>query len=224
MPELKIGTKIDIVFENEINKTGAHYMRASVYDYEKDLITISQTSPALNSNFLNRRVMVSFLARVERRVLRFGFLARLVDLIKDYEIASGNVVEALVLKQFDEPEQVDFRMHFRVNPPSRSDVNLFFQEERINLVDISIGGAKFTYPKTYIFRPADKIKFKLLIGAVTFNINARVCNVAMPDAYAVNKNIQYVSVKFEHDNRQVEAALGRAIMEIERLLLSEGKI
>ncbi|HOW57323.1 MAG TPA: PilZ domain-containing protein [Smithellaceae bacterium] len=224
MTELKIGTRIDIIFDNEINKSNAHYMKASVYDYADDMITVSQTSPALNRNFLNRRIMVSFLARVERRVLRFGFSARLIDLITNYEIASTNRVEALVLKQLDEPGQVDFRMHFRVSPPASSAVNLFYQEERVNLVDISIGGAKFAYPKTYAIRPADKMKFKLIIGAAIFDVNARVCNVVMPDAYAVNKNIQYVSVKFEHDNRQTEAALGRAIIEIERLLLSEGKI
>jgi hypothetical protein len=224
MPELKIGTRIDLVFENEINKSNAHYMKALVYDYENNKITISQTSPALNRTFLNRRIMVSFLANVERRVLRFGFPARLIDLITDYQIASSNTVEALVLKQLDEPEQVDFRMHFRVKPPAQSNVNLFFQEEKVNLVDISIGGAKFSYPKANLFRPTDKIKFKLIIGPTIFNVNARVCNVSMPDGYSANKNIQYVSVEFEHDNRLMEAALGRAIIDIERLLLSEGKI
>jgi hypothetical protein len=224
MPELKIGTSVNIVFENEIDKSNAHYMKALVYDYEGDKITISQTSPALNRNFLNRRIMVSFLANVERRVLRFGFTARLIDLITNYQIASSKNVEALVLKQFDEPEQVDFRMHFRVKPPSQSAVNLFFQEEKVNLVDISIGGAKFTYPKTDLLRPADKIKFKLIIGPTIFDLNARVCNVSIPDGFSANKKIEYVSVEFEHNNRQMEATLSRAIIDIERQLLSEGKI
>ncbi|PKN76298.1 MAG: hypothetical protein CVU52_05405, partial [Deltaproteobacteria bacterium HGW-Deltaproteobacteria-10] len=124
MPELKVGKNIDIIFENEINKSNAHYLKALVYDYESKNIIISQTSPALTRNFINRKIVVTFLANVEKRVLRFGFSARLIDLLNNYQISSNNVVEALVLKQYDSPEQVDFRMHFRVRPPSQSNISL----------------------------------------------------------------------------------------------------
>ncbi|MGV8057436.1 MAG: PilZ domain-containing protein [Smithellaceae bacterium] len=224
MPELKIGTTIDIVFENEINKSNAHYMRALVYDYEGYNITISQTSPPLSRHFLNRRIMVTFLANAKKRVLRFGFSARLIDLITDYQISSNKNVEALILKQYDTPEQVDFRMHFRVKPPSQSNLSLFLKEEKINLIDISIGGAKFTYPKSSSFRYGDEVKFKLTIDSTVFEVKARVRNVSLPHEFSANKTLQYVGVEFEHDNKQLETALGRAIIGIERQLLSEGKI
>jgi hypothetical protein len=224
MPALKIGTRVDIVFESEINKSNAHYMKALVYDYEKNKIIISQTSPALSRQFLDRRIMVTFLANEEKRVLRYGFPARLIDLLTDYQIASDKKVEALVLKQYDDPELLDFRMNFRVKPPSQSDVNLFFREEKVNLIDISLGGAKFAHSQTYLFRNGDTAKFKLIIGSAVFNLEARVRNISLPQDRNTNKNFQYVSVEFEHDDRQREAALGRAIIGIERQLLSEGKI
>lgn len=224
MPELKIGTRIDIVFENEINKSNAHYMKALVYDYKGDSIIISQTSPALNSHFLNRRVVVSFLVNTEKRILRFGFAARLVDLMADYKISSDKSVEALVLKQYEKPAQMDFRMHFRVKPPSKSSISLFFQEEKVNLIDISIGGVKFTYPKSYLFQQGDMITIRLIIDDKAFDLKANVRNVSMPHEYSANKTIQYVSVEFEHGNRHLETALGRAIIGIERQMLSEGKI
>jgi hypothetical protein len=224
MPALKIGTRVDIVFESEINKSNAHYMKALVYDYEKNKIIISQTSPALSRQFLDRRIMVTFLANEEKRVLRYGFPARLIDLLTDYQIASDKKVEALVLKQYDDPELLDFRMNFRVKPPSQSDVNLFFREEKVNLIDISLGGAKFAHSQTYLFRNGDTAKFKLIIGSTVFNLEARVRNISLPQDRNTNKNFQYVSVEFEHDDRQREAALGRAIIGIERQLLSEGKI
>jgi hypothetical protein len=224
MPELKIGTRIDIVFENEINKTNAHYMKALVYDYENDNIIISQTSPALNSHFLNRRIMVTFLANAEKRVLRFGFPARLIDLITNYQISSDKSVEALVLKQFEKPEQVDFRMHFRVKPPSQSSVNLFFLEQKVNLIDISIGGAKFTYPKSHVFLQGDEVKFKLIIDSTVFDLKAKVRSVVLPHEFSANKTLQYVGVEFKHENKQFASVLSRAIIGIERQMLSEGKI
>jgi len=223
-PDLKVGTRVTIVFENEMNKSNTHYMKALVYDYENDDIIISQTTPALNRRYLDRRIRVTFLAKVEKRFVRFGFRAQLIDLITNYEISSNKHVEALILKQFEAPEQMDFRMHFRVKPPSQSRINLFFQEEKINLIDISLGGAQFTCPKSYSFLRGDKINIKLTIDDKEFDLKARVRNIFMPYEYSVHKSIQYVRVEFEYNNMQLETAMGRAIIEIERKLLSEGKI
>jgi len=223
-PGLKAGISLDIVFENEIMKSNAHYLKAVVYDYADDLITISQTSPALNRNFLDRRILVTFLVNTEGRILRFGFPARLIDLIANYQIASGKDVEALQVKKYAVPMPVDFRMYFRVRLPSQSDLSLFLKEEKVNLMDISIGGARFTYPKKYIFRPADLVNVTLIIGSTIFNVNAKVRNVYTPVEAAANKNLQYVSVEFSHDNKKLDALLSKAILDIERGLLSKGKI
>ena len=221
-PQLKAGNSVDIIFENEIAKSNAHYLKAVVYDYENDLITISQTSPALNRNFLDRRILVTFLVNIERRLLRFGFPARLIDLIATYQIASGNSVEALQIKKYADPAPVDFRMYFRVRMPSQSDLSLFYKEEKVNLMDISIGGAKFIYSKKYTFRPADMIKCTLIIGATIFNVDAKVRSVRAPSEEGANKNLQHVAVEFNHDNKQMEALLSKAILDIERDLLSKG--
>lgn len=221
-PKLKAGGRVDIVFENEIMKSNAHYLKAVVYDYEKDLITISQTSPALNRTFLDRRILVTFLVSIDRHVLRFGFPARLIDCITDYQISSGNNVEALIIKKFAEPEPVDFRLYFRVRVPSESDLSFFFKEEKVNLLDISIGGAKFSYPKKYIFRSGDLMICRLIIGTAIFNVNAKVRSVRASSAEAAIRNLQYVSVEFNHDNKQMDAQLGKAIVDIERNLLSKG--
>lgn len=223
-PDLKVGARVTIVFENEIDKRNTHYMKALVYDYENDNIIISQTTPALNRHFLNRRVRVTFLVQVEKRFVRFGFRAQLVDLITDYEISSNRYVDALILKQYETPEQMDFRMHFRIKPPLQSRINLFFQEEKINLIDISLGGAQFTCPQSYSFLRGDKINIKLTIDDKEFDLVARVRNIFIPYEYLVHQSIQYVRVGFEYNNMQLETSLGRAIMEMERKLLSEGKI
>jgi c-di-GMP-binding flagellar brake protein YcgR len=168
--------------------------------------------------------MITFLVTIERRVLRFGFSGGLIDIIKDYQIASDKKVEALIVEQYKYPEPVDFRMYFRVKPSSQSDVNLFLKEEKVNLIDISLGGAKFTYPKTYLFHPEDTVRFKLVIGRDIFNLDAKVHEVWSRSENVISRNLQYVSVEFHHLDRQLEASLGRVIIDTERQLLSEGKI
>ena len=224
IPQLRAGERLDIVLENEIHQSNAHYLKAALYDVEKDMLTISQTSPALGRHFLNRRLRVTYLVRVENRVLRFGFAGRLVDLISDYAIASGKTVEALRIKKEGQAEPADFRMYFRVKPPSASDVCLFWEEEKVNLLDISIGGAKFSYPKSYRFQTGETVSFRLLIDKAVFDVEARVRTVREPQADAANKHIQFVSVEFHHGDPKMEATLGKAIMDIERTLLSHGKM
>jgi len=224
-PEIRAGMPLDIVFENELNQSYAHYMKAVVYDLDQNFMIISQTSPALNAKFLNRRMVVTFLIQIDARVIRFGFPAKLVEVIPDYEISSGTIVEALKIQKNSFPEPTDFRMFFRVKPPSDADVVLFIESQRVNLLDISIGGAKFTCPRReFLLRPGDPLKFKLIIGNEAFDVDALIRNVNYPDAGAANRNIQYVSVAFRHDDKNREAALGKAIMDIERSLLSLGKI
>lgn len=223
-PELKAGMPLDIVFENEINQPNAHYLKAVVYDYDNDLITISQTSPALNRRFLDRKVLVTFLVRIENRILRFGFAGLLTDLISDYAMSSEKTTEALLIKKLHRPEPTDFRMYFRVSPPSGTDLSLFLEEKKVSLMDISLGGAKFMYPKSHIFQPGETIKFKLLIADSVFNVDASVRNVREPALNTADRNVQQVSVEFHHDDKNMETSLGKAIMGIERSLLTKGTV
>lgn len=223
-PELKVGTRVDIILENEIMKSKAHFMKALVYDIEENKIIVSQTSPALGRHFLDRPVMVSFLSEIDGRRLRFGFSSKLLDLISDYKLASEQNVEALVLQQYKKAKLIDFRMSFRVTPRLQGNISLIYKEEKVNLIDISLGGARFTCPLEYSLHNGDEVKFKLLIGAREFSLDARVREAWLPYNMSANRKLQYVSVEFEYDDKQLESALGKAIMEIERRLLSEGKI
>jgi len=124
-------------------------------------------------------------------------------------MSSTKEVEAFVLKQLEKPSQVDFRTHFRIKPLLQSGINLFFKEEKLNLIDISLLGAKFTYQKSHLFHYGDTIKFKLIIDSTEFEINANVCHLSPPHGFSANKALQYVGTKFEHSNRQLDSALSR---------------
>ncbi len=215
---------LDIVFENEINQPKAHYMKAVVYDCDQDVITISQTSPALGQRFINRRIIITFLVTIENRILRFGIAGLLKRIVDNYTMSSGNAVEALLIHLLAEPEPTDFRMYFRVKPPSDANLSLFLKEQKVSLLDISIGGAKFTCPRNHLLKPGERIKLKLIIREESFDVDADIRNIQQPYTGITSRNLQYVSVQFRHDNSKMETLLGRAIIDIERNLLSKGAI
>lgn len=223
-PSLKISQRVDIIFESKMLQKDVSVLKAVVYDYKGKEIILSQTSPALKKEFLNREMMITFLMNKEGRQLRFGISARLIRIIDNYQLAATNTVAAVILEQQGVPKQLDFRMYFRVKPSLNSAIALIYKEKKVNLIDISLGGAKFTSPRDDLFPSGHKIKFRLLIGGKVFNVDATVCGVSIPDAAAANKNIQYVRVEFDYDNKQLDIALGKAIIDTERQLLSEGKI
>lgn len=228
IPDLRVGINVDIVLENEMNQSNAHFMKALVYDIEGRRITVSQTSPALDRHFLDRRIVVSFLSKIGNRNLRFGFPAKLIELISHYKIASGQMVEALVLQQHESPKSMDYRMYFRVKPGLHSNINLFIQdqhrEEGVSLLDISLGGAKFICPRNFSFGAGDRIKIRLTIDRTAFDLEALVRDLWTPLDGSTGQKIQYVSIEFDYDHSQLETVLGKAIMDTERQLLSEGKI
>lgn len=92
------------------------------------------------------------------------------------------------------------------------------------MIDISLSGAKFAYAKSALLHKGDMIDVTLIIDDKEFDIKTKIRNVEVPYEYEANKNFQYVSVEFEYDNIRLEAILGRAILGIERKMLSEGKI
>jgi len=179
----------------------------------------------MDRHFLDRRVIITFLVNCETRILRFGFPAKLKEVMADYQMASNKDVEALLWEQFAKPKQVDFRMFYRVKQSAASNIRLELKQGTVNLIDISLGGAKFTCSRDYLLRPADEIKINLAVGRTVFNLKARVGDVrTLRDAPISARNIQYVSIQFETGNTQMENVLGKAIIEMERQLLSEGKL
>jgi len=220
--ELKPGTPLTIVFESELNKSKAHYLRASVYDCDDSFVTTSQTSPALQKSFLGRKVLLTYLIHIGARTLRFGFAGLLAELVSDYAMSSCKNTQALLIKRLHRSEPMDFRMYFRIKPPAGSDLSLFWEEKKVGLIDISLGGAQFIYPDAQFFQPGQQVKFKLLIGDGIFDVEGIIRRVGRPRAVRPGKRFQQVSVEFRHCDKKMESSLGKAIMEIERSLLTKG--
>jgi hypothetical protein len=79
--------------------------------------------------------------------VRFGVKAKILKVIELYKISPTRLIPAIILEPASEWEQFNLRMFFRLEPSSDSGITLYMESEEVNLIDISIGSAKFTHLK-----------------------------------------------------------------------------
>jgi hypothetical protein len=216
------GSSIDIILERDDLKNSVRVLKAMIYEVDRDRVIISQTSPPLTKSLIGRIVSVTYLVKNEGKVARFGFVARVAEFIKDYEMASGERVVVPVLQKQGSPEPMNIRLHFRVRPKSDSGLSLSWGGKNVNLLDISLGGARFSHGETKKFEPGETIRLQLKVDEKRFNVDALIVGVWLSDPSARSPNLQFVTVKFPPSERELERALSRKIMMIQRQMLADG--
>jgi hypothetical protein len=224
------GSRLDIVLETDLQKGRVVARKALVYDVMDRLYIISQTSPPLYGRHIGVQVNASYLiaegAKTDKKkVVRVGFPATVLELIKEYPLSASSIVPAFVLKQEGEPTGINLRMHYRVKPTAGSEVTLLANGEKVHLINISIGGVQFSHRRTEPPLEYGKVALSLLFEGRTFNIDGQIIRINNPvETAGYVHNLEYVSASFEILDREIEYFLGKKILMIQRQLISAGKI
>ncbi|WP_408999122.1 PilZ domain-containing protein [Syntrophus buswellii] len=226
---MRAGSQLDVVLESDIYKEQVVARKAMVYDVQDQRIIISQTSPPLYRRHIGVRVNASYLLKVgapeSRPAIRMGIPATIVEYQEAYPLSSSNVVPAFVLKQTGEPAEINLRTHYRVRPPSSSDLLLLVNGERVNLINLSLGGIQYSHRRGNPPTEYGNVTLTLQSGGRVFKTDGKVVRISSPVAAAVHaQEMEYVTVRFLGNNRDLEFFLGKKILMIERQLISEGKI
>lgn len=216
------GYSVDILLERDDLKNSIRVLKAMIYEVDGKRIVISQTSPPLTRSHIGKPVFVTYLVKREGKAARYGFSSSICEFIKDYEMASGERVIVPVLRQDGDPEPMNIRFHFRVRPKSDSGLSLAYGGNKVNLMDISLGGTGFNHGEAKILSAGDTIRLRLNIDERDFDVDARVIRAWFPEVPDRSRPLQFVSVRFLPMERDLEYALSRKIMMIERKLLAEG--
>jgi hypothetical protein len=116
-----------------------------------DRMIVAQTDPPISRTHLGKELFVTFLDRSDGQPRRFGFPAIVVEFIKEFELSSLLKVQALVLKKAGAFEEYNLRMFYRLEPPTDCGIRISVDGKGVNLIDISIGGAKFSHEKVFPF-------------------------------------------------------------------------
>lgn len=220
MSDITPGLRVEFFYYADYRNENVHVMRTILYDVMGGEMIMAQSSPSLPRESIKKNIVMTYLAKQEGKPVRFGFNAKILDILNDYRIASGEAVSAIVIEQEGPPRHFNIRSYFRVRVPSSSHLNLIINGESATLLDISIGGAMISGPTVNGLNQHDMIKITITFDNQEFNLEGEVLRILSPGT-GNRKDIQLATLKFFNTPRFFESALGKMIFNMERQLLAE---
>ena len=220
MSELKPGISVDVVLESDPNRL----RKTIIYDIEGRKVILAQTSPPLLRSHLGEPVRVSFATKIKGvRDTRLAFCGDIVEFIRDYEMSSSQTVPAVVTEQRTELEEIDRRMFYRIAPSLNSGLEVLLGNEKISIIDISLGGAKLLHSIERMLQTNEQIALTILMDRQRFDVKARIVRVEQKFDPAKSMKTQTTSLQFGENSQEFGRALAKKMMLMERQRLAEGK-
>jgi hypothetical protein len=172
--EIRPGLTVNIIINIDYRKEIVDTKNSIVHDAMGKKVIIAQTDPPISRTNINKEIFVTFLEKEQGKPVRYGFPARIVDFLKDFELASQQKVQAVVLLREGRLEPYNLRMFYRLEPPGNCGIDIFVNGNKVNILDVSIGGASFSHNKVYPFRVNDEVKIILVVGERAYQTESRV--------------------------------------------------
>ena len=216
--EIRPGLTVNIIINIDYRKEIVDTKNSIVHDTTGKKVIIAQTDPPISRTNINKEIFVTFLEKEQGKPVRYGFPARIVDFLKDFELASQQKVQAVVLLREGRLEPYNLRMFYRLEPPGNCGIDIFVNGNKVNILDVSIGGASFSHNKVYPFRVNDEVKIILVVGERAYQTESRVVRVWEPENERVKRSLEFVSIQFLDMDGHTKNELGRKIRDVERAL------
>lgn len=214
------GTTADIVFEGHDPNSQLHTM---IYDVVDRRVIISQTIPPVDNDQIGKRLLVTFLEKNEVGNARYGFWAKLMGLLTDYELTTSQRLPALILEMQTDPKNYNFRMSYRIKPLPNKGLAVFLQGEAVTILDISVGGIRISTGTDRSFNPHDMLTLTLNVDDKKFDVEGSVIKVAPSLTYGIESGHQQVAIAFMSRQTEREMLLGEKIFRLDRERLAQVK-
>jgi len=221
--EIKPGYSASMMFEMDSVMTSTRVMKSMIYDIEGKRIIVSQTSPPLLRSHIGRRMQLSILTKIKTRPARFATTVMIVGMVNEYVMSSTLTTPAIILEQLSELKEVNLRMFYRVKPVAGEEITILFGPEKLNLIDLSLGGAKLSHPSSSLAQRGEDVDLIFVFSEDRFEVKAKVVRSWTHMDTSTNR-IQFYSVQFEPDQRDFEYFLGKKILMMERQIIAAGRI
>jgi hypothetical protein len=221
LKEVNPGMSVNIVANVDVDKEITEVRNAIVYDVDGAKLVLSQTNPPFTKYHLDKEITVTYIVKGKDTLSRVGFSGKLVGILNDYSLYSSNIVQALNVLRKGGLKTYDLRMHYRVSPKSDSGIHVYVGDERVSLIDISMGGARFCHSKDRPIKSRTIINIILELDAQKFKLEAKTVNVWYPSEAGRWADLEYVSVQFMKLDKNCSHDLSGKILAIQRELLSK---
>lgn len=179
-------------------------------------IIIAQTDPPIVRSMLSKEVMITYLVEGRNGSARYGFPATIVNFIEAYRLKGGQEAEAIEVARKKNAVPYSIRMFYRVAPTEKSGLGLFVDGERATIIDISLGGVKFSHDKDLYLEIGRVVKANLDIGDTSFRVETMILRTWEGETQGLSSHLGVASAKFVDLDKTAENALSRKIQQIER--------
>ena len=218
---IKPGMSVNLIADVDISKENTDVRNTLVYDIDGVNITLSQTNPPLTKYHIGKEITITYLNKQNNGIWRNGFSGKVLNILKDYNLNSSKKVQAITIVRESDYKTCDLRMHYRVRPISNSGIGLYVEDEKANLIDISVGGVRFCRSKKHSIKPGEIVKITITIEEQKFTLDTKCVNIWHYSEYAKQKDLEYVSVQFLNMDKKCAHILSGKILTIQRELLSK---
>jgi hypothetical protein len=222
---LQPGMRCDIIIKSQ-SVEKADIRKAAVYDIGDNTIILSQTNPPLMPRLLGRNVDLTFLDKVTGRVVRRGFKARFVEILKDYKLYSDESVSAIVMvppDTFEEDTIYDLRTLYRVKAIANCGIKIMWGDISVKLIDFSPCGLRFNHSKNQYLKAGQIMPIRIDINGNLHIVNVKIIRQIVPTHGRPN-NVECSCVEFINPTKQLTHLLTLKSLEIERYQLSQGRL
>jgi hypothetical protein len=210
------GMNTRIVTEIDLAREIIHVRNSVVYEVNGPLAILAQTDPPVLKSMLEKEIVVTYLVQEKQGSARYGFPARIVRFIDDYKLTSAQKVKAIEVSMNAEPSPYSIRMFYRVEPTGKSNLTMTVYDKEVNILDISLGGAKFSHDKHSSLEMGRIVELNVSIDGRIYSLEGRIQRTWEGDNERFKHELGFASVEFLNMGRSMEHALSRKIREIER--------
>jgi len=212
------GSKVDIVLDFDWLNEKIDVRRAVVYDLNDKRIVTSQTAPPAGSYNVGKKVKITYLLMGKDGWVRYGINGRLIRIVPDYRLSGSETAQAIEIIPEPGREFFNLRLFYRLQPPLDCGLALFLKKEKMNILNISLGGVKFTHSKDYPIVPKSRLNLTLQIDEQNYDIEAEAMRVSSVSG-RMRRELEAVAVKFLNLDKKTQDLLSIKIKEVERKML-----
>ncbi len=213
---IRPGLNVNIIINIDHMRETVDVGNSIIHEAAGDRMIVAQTDPPISRMHLGKELFVTFLEKSGTYPRRFGFPAIVLEFIKDFELASSLKVQALLLKRAGDFEEYNLRMFYRLEPPGNCGIEIRLGDKSVTIMDISIGGAKFSHEKIYPFKINERVKLTLSVEGVPYTVEGKVLRVWEPENERIRKTVALASVQFIGMEAHLKNTLARKIRDVER--------
>jgi hypothetical protein len=221
--DLRPGIGADFLFYSDYVKENYHVMHAMIFEITEKKLILSQSTPPVLASSVKKEIVLTYLTKQEGRTARLGFPAKIVKLMRDYELASEERVAAIMTQRTGATTQFDLRLYYRLKVPSGSDLKLSCESHPLTLHDISLGGARFSYKDPVHLEVNTMVPLIVMIDGQRHSMEAEVLRSWRPDIRG-QQDLTFATVKFLHTDGVTERLLNETILRIQRELMANNKL